>query len=175
MSHLGASPWDGSQFGLVSRSPFPQSLLYCCPYSSFRNEQFWVRVFDCGSATQPFTWSPVFLLEVDSMSSLSPVLGILSKVPYLSLSTPRSLVLSRGSPTQPPSLKLHISIHFSDFQGLSSIFLPIPEHVPRFPSLFLLQPRSYPLPPLWTAERTIKKIRINMWDIGHCRFHYSYS
>ena len=50
----GASP-SGSPVGLVTEPPFPQSLLHFCPYSSFRQEQFWVRVFDCGMATPSLT------------------------------------------------------------------------------------------------------------------------
>ena len=36
---------------------------------------------DCGMATPSLTWCPVFLLEVGSISSLSLLLGISSKVP----------------------------------------------------------------------------------------------
>jgi hypothetical protein len=57
-------------------------------------------------ATHLSTWCPVFLLEVDSTSSLSPLLDILSKVPPLSpgtLSPPRSLVHSRRSWKSPVS------------------------------------------------------------------------
>jgi hypothetical protein len=41
--------------------------------SSFRQEQFWVRVFDCGNVNP--TWCSIFLLEMSSASSLSPLLG----------------------------------------------------------------------------------------------------
>jgi hypothetical protein len=60
-------PWD---LGLswipiwpVTRPPFPSALLHLCPYSSFRQKQLWVRVFDCGMATPSLTWCLVFLLE----------------------------------------------------------------------------------------------------------------
>ena len=49
------------------------ALLHFCPCSSFRQEQLWVRDFDCAMATASLTLCPVFLLEVDSRSSTSPL------------------------------------------------------------------------------------------------------
>jgi len=55
---------------------------------------------DCGLSTPSLKWCPIFLLEAGSKSSLSLLLGISYKVPLLpeSLSPPRSLVHSGGSP-----------------------------------------------------------------------------
>jgi hypothetical protein len=50
VSGLGASPWDGSQVGLVTGPPFPQSLLKFCPCSSFWQVQFWVWMLAVGFA-----------------------------------------------------------------------------------------------------------------------------
>jgi len=61
------------------------------PAVLYKQEQFWVRVFD------PSTWCPAFLLEVNSTIFLSPLLGISSKVP------PWSLIYSRWSPHLLPS------------------------------------------------------------------------
>jgi len=53
VSGLGAFPWDGSQVGPVTGPPFPQSLLHFCACSSFRQEQFWVRVSKLSDACHP--------------------------------------------------------------------------------------------------------------------------
>ena len=47
VSGIGSSTWDGSQFGPTIGPPFLQLLSYFCPYSSFRQDQFGVRNFDC--------------------------------------------------------------------------------------------------------------------------------
>jgi hypothetical protein len=71
-SGLGLPTWTGSQFGPVTGPHFPQTLLYFYSCSSFRHEQFWVRVFDCEMATPSLQLMPyLFLLEVDSTSSIS--------------------------------------------------------------------------------------------------------
>ena len=51
-SGLGASPWGGSPVGAVTWPPFLQSLLYFCPWSSFREEYFRLRNFECGLVKQ---------------------------------------------------------------------------------------------------------------------------
>ena len=54
VSSLGALPLDGPEVGLVFGPPFFQYLLYFCPCSSFRLEQFWVSNLDCGLVTLSF-------------------------------------------------------------------------------------------------------------------------
>lgn len=75
VSGLGVSPWDGSQFGLVTGPPFPQCLLHFCPCSSFRLGQFWVSIWlwDDNSFSHLM---PCPTLQVSSTGSLSPLLGI---------------------------------------------------------------------------------------------------
>ena len=81
VSGFGMSPSAGYQFGLVTGPPFPQSVLHFCSFISFRQGEFWDRVFDCGMEMPFFHLMPCILLEVDSTSSLSPLLRISSKVP----------------------------------------------------------------------------------------------
>ena len=80
MSGLEASHWAGSQFGPITGPPFPQALLQVWLCSYFKEEQFWVRLFDCGMATYSSFWCPVFILEVDSTSSLLILWGISSVI-----------------------------------------------------------------------------------------------
>jgi len=51
VSCLMASSGAGSHFGSDSVLPFPQDFLQSCLCSSFKREQFWARVFNCGMAT----------------------------------------------------------------------------------------------------------------------------
>jgi hypothetical protein len=55
---LGTSPRSGSQFMPVTGTPFPQALPHFCSFSSFRKEQFWVRVFDYEMSTPSFYLMP---------------------------------------------------------------------------------------------------------------------
>jgi hypothetical protein len=64
-SGLGAPPGNGYQVRPVTLWPFPQSFPFC-PYSFFKQEQFWFRNFDCDLVSHPSTWGPVYLLEVNS-------------------------------------------------------------------------------------------------------------
>ena len=52
MSGLGAIAWDEYQVGLVIGWPFLECLLHFCPWSSFTQEQFWVKKFE-GSLVAP--------------------------------------------------------------------------------------------------------------------------
>ena len=60
---------------------FLSGSLHFHPCNSFRQEQLWVRDVTVGWQPHSSTWCPVFLLGVYSTSSLSPLLGISSKVP----------------------------------------------------------------------------------------------
>jgi len=53
VSEFGVCRWDGSQGGVVYRWPFLQSLLRFCPCISFRQEQFWVKIFEMGGWPLP--------------------------------------------------------------------------------------------------------------------------
>jgi len=104
MSNLGVSPWDGSWCGRVTGTHFPQSLLQFCLCSSFRGRQFWLWVFDGAIATPALHWWPDFLLEMDSISSFSSLLGISSKNSLFdSWDFPTLSLHSRGSPPSPIS------------------------------------------------------------------------
>jgi hypothetical protein len=114
--------------------------------------------YDCGMATPSFTWCPVFLLEVGSISSLSYCQAFyLRSHPLIpeSLLPPRSLVHSGGSPQAPYFLWLPVSIlsagpqRFSPFPSpntRSGSPLPPPPHAP-----FTFSSRSHPPSPLVIA------------------------
>ena len=103
VSGLGASPYAGSQFGPVAGPLFCQDLLHFCLFSSFRQRQFWVRVFDCGWQPHPsldvlsFCWR--WALQVPSPHCRAFHLS------SESLSPPKSLVHCRGSShLRPPEI-----------------------------------------------------------------------
>ena len=77
---------------------------------------------DCGMATPSLTWCPVFLLEVGSISSLSLLSGISSKVPpfesWESLTSQVSGAFWRVPPTS-YFLRLPVSILSAGPQGFS--------------------------------------------------------
>jgi hypothetical protein len=73
VSVFGASPWAGPSF--------PHAPLHFYPCNSFKQEQLWVRDVTVGWQPPPsFDGCPVFLLEMDSISSLSLLSGSSSKV-----------------------------------------------------------------------------------------------
>jgi hypothetical protein len=77
-------------------------------------------------ATPSLTCCPVFLLKVGSVSSLSLLLGISSKVIPESLSPARSLVHSGESlPHTSYLLRLPVSILSAGPQGFSPLLSPI--------------------------------------------------
>jgi hypothetical protein len=45
LSGIGACSWCGPQVGQMIGWPFPQSLLYLCPWISFRQNRFWLKSF----------------------------------------------------------------------------------------------------------------------------------
>ena len=106
--------------------------------------------FDCGMATPSLTQCPVSLLEVGSKSSFSPRrafnLGSLL-LGSLSISPPRSLVHSGGSPIS-YFPRLPVSIYSSGPQGFSP--LPPPNIRLWFqPCHFSLPCQSLPPSSLW--------------------------
>jgi hypothetical protein len=119
----------------------------------FQTETIMNQTFDCGMVTPSVTWCPVFLLEVNSITSLFLLSGISSKVPPLSLetlelrsSTHRSLVQSRGSPQPPTSLSCLIQFFLrpSELQSFS-----LTQYQMRFPSsshlsVFFFSPKPPP-------------------------------
>jgi len=70
-AHTGCIPcWPGY---LV---PFFQSPLHFCPCISFRQKQFWIKKFEEGGWSLASSGGHVYLLDVVSSSSISPLLGI---------------------------------------------------------------------------------------------------
>ena len=100
---------------------------------------------DCGMATPSLTCCPVFLLKVGSVSSLSLLLGISSKVIPESLSPARSLVHYF---LFPKVACFHFSAGpqgFSPFPSLNNRSdSPLPHLMPRLPAVIGLY--KFPLP-----------------------------
>ena len=109
---------------------------------------------DCGMATPSLTWCPVFLLEVGSISSLSLLSGISSKVPsYESWESLTSQVSGAlwGDPPTSYFLRLPVYILSAGPQGFSPFLSPntrfpsphnLPQVLPTLPTCecFLLSP-----------------------------------
>ena len=51
VSGFGVCRWDGA----ISRWAFPSVCSTLCPYISFRQEQFWVKIFEMGEWLHPST------------------------------------------------------------------------------------------------------------------------
>lgn len=85
MLGIGACPWIGSQVGPVIGWPFLQSLLLLCPSISFRQGKFGVESIVDGlvSLSLSLSGGPVWLQEVTSSGSMSPLLGMLAKVTHI--------------------------------------------------------------------------------------------
>ena len=120
------------------------------PCSSFRQEQFWVRNFDCGLVTLSLSLRP----------SLSPGCGLLTQYwafwlrslpmsPDSIVSPPRSLVPSRVL----PNLPLPKAAYFHSFSWPSGLLfcptLPPPQFRPP-PAYLILFPFS-PITPLYLS------------------------
>jgi hypothetical protein len=122
VSGLGAFPWAGSHFEPVTGPPFPQLFSsFVLAVLSDRNNSG-SELLTVGWQPHPSTWCPVFLLEVDSTSSLPPLLGISSKVPPFESWQPLTSQVS-GTFWREPStshlLRLHISIHSAGPHGFT--------------------------------------------------------
>jgi hypothetical protein len=123
VSGLGTSPSAGSHFWPLGGPSFPQAPLHFHPCNFFRQEQLWVRVVTVG--WQPLPLLP-FLLEVDSIGSLSLLSGISSKLhPFESQKSLTSQV-SGAFWSDPPTSYLP--------RLLVSIFCACPRGYSPFPS-----------------------------------------
>ena len=144
VSGLGVLPWVGSQVGPVSGPPFPQSLLHFSPCNYFRQEQFFVRNFDCDLVTVFPLKVLVDLLEVDSSSSQHWAFWLKSSpVSPKSDLPPGSLVLSRGS----NHLALPTASHFHLFPWPSGFLFCLPYIWSCSPATLHSHPHlSFPLP-----------------------------
>jgi hypothetical protein len=82
---------------------------------------------DCGMTTPSLTWCPVFLLEVGSISFLSPPSGILSKIPHFDCWESLTSQVS-GKFWRVPAiyyfLRLPDSILYAGLQGISPFPFP---------------------------------------------------
>ena len=130
---------------------FPSvSAPFFCPCVSFRQEQFWVKIFEIGGWPHSSTGGHVYLLEVVSSNSISQLLDILSNVIPIGFWEPLIpdiwgfLVIPPG----PCFTVLHVSIHSSGSLNLS----PVSSHIwscPLSPPHPLSHPGpSLPLPPM---------------------------
>ena len=115
-------------------------LFYFCPCISLKQEQFWVNTFEMGGQQHSSTGDHVYLMEVVSSDSISPLLGISSPLGPGSLSHSWCLELSRGSLFPPPHM-LHISIHSPGLPGFSPVSpIPDPDLLPHLTPAPLAHP-----------------------------------
>jgi hypothetical protein len=118
------SPWDESQLGPVTGPPFLQSLLQFCPCSSFRQEQFCVRIFYCGLVTSSLNLRPCLSTGGWLFEFPPPTIGHFSegyshwilRASHL----PHFWCFLEGSPTSHPRKLQHISIHSAGPLGFFS-------------------------------------------------------
>ena len=131
VSGFGTSPSAGSNYGPVAGPSFPQAHLHLHPCNSFRQEELWVREVTVGWQPHP---SLHVLSSCCSISSLSLLSGILSKVPpfesWESLTSQFSAAFSgRGCP-QPPIFWSCLFTFFLLHPRTSVLFLhPILDHM----------------------------------------------
>ena len=146
VSGLGALSWDRVQVGPGIGLPFLQSLLYFCPCSSFRQQQFWVRNFDCELDLLP----PLEALSIYwrwILRVLSPYHWAfwLSSPPLNpeSFSLPESWYFLGTFPSFHPT-RLFIFIRSLDPLGFSLVPHPHTWSCFPFPFLSPFPPRSFP-------------------------------
>jgi hypothetical protein len=115
----------------------------------FQTGTIMVQCFDCGMATPSLIWCPVFMLEVDSIRSLSLLTGISSKVSpfesWESLTAQDSGTFwgSHLHPQQPPISRGCLFPFILLTLGAAVLFPhPIPDQVPLSPTL--LPPIHFP-------------------------------
>ena len=68
----GMNPYVGHSLNGLSFSLCSNS----CPCISFKQDQFWVKIFEMVGWHHPSTEDNAYLLEVDSIGSISLLLGI---------------------------------------------------------------------------------------------------
>ena len=163
MSGIAVSSLAGSQFEPVTGPPFPLFSIFF-PCSSFRQEIFWVRVFDYGMATPSLTWCRSFFrrysLQVPSKHCRAFHLQSLP-LSRECLSPHRSLVHFRGGgpPLTSYLPKLYISICSAYPWGFTSGSpQPVPDHVP-----LLLCPSPSSLPQ-FPPPSTFCFLLVPKWD-----------
>ena len=122
----------------------------------------WSDFLTVGWQPHPSTWCPVFLLDMDSMSSLSPLLSI-SSLWVLRVSCLPNLQYILEGPLNYHPLKLHIFFHSAGPLGFSPIPLPIPDHITLFLSPFhsSLAPRS-----LWWLFSSPSQVGLKYLHLG---------
>jgi hypothetical protein len=60
---------------------FPSDfVLFFCPCLCFGQGQFWIKIFEMGGWPHPSSADCAYILEVVSIGSISPLLGIWAKV-----------------------------------------------------------------------------------------------
>ena len=108
---------------------------------------------DCGMAIPFLTWCPVFLLEVSSISSLSLLSDISSKVPPCESRDSLTSQVSGAFWGTPPTsyfLRLPVSILSDGPQGFSPFSSPNTRSGSPLPAT-VSPPKSFPLSPLEIA------------------------
>jgi hypothetical protein len=75
VSGFGVCGWDGSLGGAVSWWLFLQSLFHSLSFISFRQEQFWLKIFEMGEWLHTSTWGHDYPLESVCISSISYMQG----------------------------------------------------------------------------------------------------
>jgi hypothetical protein len=143
VSGLGTAPWVGSLFETVTETSLPQAPLHFHPCNSFRQEQLWVRIVTVGW-TPSLIWCPAFLLEVGSLSSLSLLLRISSKV--LPLSPRVSHLPDLWCILNDPPTSFLLRLTFFVLSAGPQDFRPLPS--PNTRSCSPLSPNALPPSPL---------------------------
>jgi hypothetical protein len=137
VSGIGGYQWNEPQVGSVNGWPFLQSLLRLCPWISFRQDKFWADICGLGWCLYPSSGGPVWLQEVASSGSISPLLCVSwlrsSRLTPGSLPHPRSVGLPRNFP-QPPTpaaADLHLFTFILLALRPSLLSLPTPDPAPQ--------------------------------------------
>ena len=141
----------GSYFGPVIGPSFPQALLHFHHCNSFRQEQLWVRILTVGWQPHPslnalflcWRWAPKVLSHYCRAFNLGSLL-----LGSLSISPPRSLVHSGGSPIS-YFPRLPVSIYYSHLRASVLFPHPISDYDSPQPCHLFLPCQSLPPSSLW--------------------------
>jgi hypothetical protein len=154
VSCLGTSPWAGFHCGPVSETSFPRVLSISISVITSDRNNYGSEVWLWWGATPSLTWCPIFLLEVDCISSLSLLSGISSKVPppYKTWESLTSQVSGSfwGLPPTFYFLRLPVSILSAGPQGFNPFPSPNTRSGSLLPLLLPPVPSTFPaktLPP----------------------------